>query len=116
MANNIVASTTTLVAPAATGIVFSADVNKFKSVKMIVTILDTTADKVSTFEVFMSYTLSPIAPQYSKYSVIGDSIVNGVFDYTFDFVYDGIETITATVLNSGSNELEVLVGEIERIE
>jgi hypothetical protein len=116
MANNIAATSKTTIGVGDTSIVFSADVTKFKSVKLIVSVKDETADKIRSFELFVSYTLTPIAAQYSAYSAIGDALVESSFDYTLSVVYDGIEAINVQIANNGENSVDVYVGEIERIE
>lgn len=118
MANNIAESTVTtipFVVGGQTKDVYTLNVYAFKSAKFIITVVDETANTVSSFETLVSYKKQPsTTPLHTSSTPIGD-----VIDYSFNVVFtpdESLGKIMLRVTNSSIHDLKVYVGEIERVE
>lgn len=118
MANNIYETVVTQINPTEPKEVYSLNIYAFKNAKFLVSVVDETNEKISSFETFVSYKNQPsLAALSTTGSPIGDTIL-----YTFS-----VELILAVqptendrivlkVLNSEAVPLKVYVGEMERVE
>jgi len=112
MANNCVVTQTFDIPAGENLLCFTLGAQNFKNIKWIVTIKEETTNRVHAYEVSATYTLSPIAPTFTKYALIGDDI-----DHEFVMTYNNTSMLfEMSVVNNEAQAIKVYFGEIERIE